>query len=130
MDPIADMFTIIRNGYAVQKKTVIVSYSKFKLEVAKLLQESGFIKSFSFRRSKKAGVGRDLDIVLAYKENQIPAVEGIKRISKPSCRIYISYKDIFPSGRRLKILSTPKGVLSDKEAREKKVGGEVIAEVY
>ena len=128
VDPIADMFTRIRNGYAVNKDTVLVPYSKLKMEIIKLLQKEKYIKDVA-RRGRK--VRKNLELVLNYKDKE-PAISKIRRISKPSRRVYISYKEMYPirSGYGIRIMSTPLGILTDKEARKKKVGGEVIAEVY
>lgn len=128
MDPIADMFTRIRNGYAANKELVLIPYSKLKMEIAKLLQEENYIKE-TIRYGKKSR--KNLEIVLSYKDKE-PAIKRIERISKLSRRVYVSSKDIFQVGRGhgIRILSTPAGVLTDKAARKKKVGGEVIGEIW
>lgn len=128
MDPIADMFTKIRNAYAVEKDSVSVPYSKFKLEVAKVLRKEGYVKEIN-RKGKKTK--KNLDIVLLYKNGK-PALEQVIKISKPSRRVYVSSQDIHPvkRGHGVGILSTPKGVLTDKEARKQKIGGELIAKVW
>ena len=128
MYPIANMFTIIRNGYAVKKETVVVPYSKIKSKILESLRDNGYIKDFIVRGKK---IKKSLEVALLYKENE-PAIEKIRRISKPSKRIYISFRESFPirGGRGIRILSTSSGILTDKEAREKKVGGEVIGEIY
>jgi len=128
VDPIADMFTRIRNGHAVHKESVLVPYSKFKLEIAKLLQTKGYIKELAKRRKKGK---KNLEITLLYKEDQ-PAIKKIKRISKSSRRVYMPSKEIFSVGRGYgaRIMSTPKGVMIDKDARKQGVGGEVIAEIW
>ncbi len=127
-DPIADMFTRIRNAYAVNKETVVIPYSKLKMEIAKLMQEEGYIKDV-VRRGKK--VRKSLDITLLYKDGKTP-INSIKRVSKPSRRIYTSFKEVYPvrSGRGIKILSTSKGIMSDNNARKEKVGGEIIGEIW
>ncbi|MDD5033021.1 MAG: 30S ribosomal protein S8 [Candidatus Pacebacteria bacterium] len=128
MDPIADMITKIRNGYAVGKETVAVPFSKFKVEILKVLEDNHYLKDFA-KRGKKAK--KNLEIVLLYNEDGSPAITAITRVSKQSRRVYRSFREIFSAGagNGIKILSTPAGVLSDKEARKKKVGGEVICEV-
>jgi small subunit ribosomal protein S8 len=129
VDPIADMLTIIRNGYAARKETVVVPYSKLKLNIAKLLQKEKYIKAVEKfgRKTKKI-----LELQLLYKEGKTPAISGIRKISKPSRRVYFSLKDIKPvrQGKGIMILTTPKGVLTGEEARKEKVGGEVIAELW
>jgi len=128
MDPVADMFTKIRNGYAVGKETVVVPHSKFKMELAKFLEKEKYIKE-AVRRGKK--VKKSIEITLLYN-NKKPAITTIKKISKPSCRVYVPYKKIFSvgRGRGMRIISTPLGILGNKEARQKKVGGEVIGEIW
>lgn len=128
MDPIADMFTIIRNGYAVNKETVSVPCSKLKMEIAKLLQREGYLKDV-IRRGKKSK--RNFELVLAYNAGR-PAITHVRRMSKPSHRVYVSFRKAFQvrNSRGIKILSTSAGLLTDKEAREKKVGGEVMAEIW
>ena len=118
MDTIADMFTIIRNGYTAGKESVLVPNSKFKMEIAKLLQKENYVKEV-VRRGKKTR--KTLEIVLSYK-NKTPAIKRIERISKLSRRVYVSYKDIFQVGRGygIRILSTPEGVLQTKRPKIKK----------
>ncbi len=128
MDPIADMFSIIKNAYVLSKETALLPHSKLKMEIAKLLQKESYIKE-AIKRGKKAR--KNIELVLFYK-NGAPAVRGLRRVSKPSRRIYKSVKEIRPvlQGRGMMILSTPKGVIGDKEARKEKVGGEVIGIVW
>ncbi len=128
MDPIADMFSAIKNAYAVSKETVTVPYSKIKMEIARFLQKEDYIKD-AIKRGKR--VKKSIEIVLLYK-NGAPALSELKRISKPSRRVYLPVKQIRPvlQGYGMMILSTPKGVLSDKTARKGKVGGEVIGKVF
>jgi small subunit ribosomal protein S8 len=128
MDTIADMFTILRNGYAANKESVVVTHSKLKMEIARLLQKEDYIKEIN-RRGKKSK--KNIEITLLYKDKN-PAIKQIKRISKPSRRVYASFKEMFPlgGGRGIRIVSTPKGILTDKAARKEKVGGEVVGEVW
>ncbi len=127
MDPIADMFSAIKNAYAVSKETVAIPYSKVKMEIARLLQKEGYIKD-AVKRGKRAR--KNIEIALLYK-NDKPAIAEIRRISKPSRRVYLPVKQIRPvmQGYGMMILSTPKGILSGKTAHKEKVGGEVIGEV-
>lgn len=129
MDPIADMFSKIRNAQAVQKETVMISYSKLKAEIAKVLLKNNYIKEIN-RRGKKNK--KSIELVLVYDESGRGAIEHIKRISKPSRRVYLSLKEIKPvrRGYGMMILSTPKGLLTNKEAVKEKVGGEVICEIW
>lgn len=124
MDPIADMLVTIKNGYMAKKDTVLVTRSKFKLEIAKVLEKEGFIGAVTDSPPK-------IEIKLVYK-NQLPAVNEIKRISKLGLRVYTKGKNIKPlkGGRGLTIISTSHGVLTGKEARNKKLGGEVICQVW
>ncbi|HDH04054.1 MAG TPA: 30S ribosomal protein S8 [Candidatus Campbellbacteria bacterium] len=128
MDNIADMLTIIRNAQAVKKETVFVPYSKFKMAIVEILAREGFIKE-AVRRGKKNK--KIISIVLKYDEKEVPAISHVTRISKLSRRIYLPLNKIHAARARrtLRILTTPKGVLTDKEAHKEKVGGEVICEI-
>ena len=129
MDPIADMLTSIRNAQAAGKETVSVPYSKIKMEIAKVLAKEKFIKEADHKGKK---VNKTIDIVLNYGNLNQPAITSLKRVSKPSRRIYSPSSKIkkIRQGFGFQILSTPRGILSGKEARREKVGGEVICEVY
>lgn len=135
MDPIADMLTIIRNGLAVKKDKVLVPFSKIKFEIAKILEKEKFIEKVEkVKRKIKRGKSKPkpfLEIYLKYEDGQ-PAISGIEKISKPGQRIYLPYKKIKPvkGGYGIAIISTSKGLMTDKEARKKKVGGEIICEVW
>lgn len=122
------MFTTIRNGYAVNKKTVHIPFSKLKMEIAKLLLKNGYVKDIT-RKGKRSR--RSIEVTLVYNDGA-SAISKIKRVSKPSRRVYISLKEIFPvhNGFGTMILSTPKGIMSDGQAKKEKVGGEVIGEVW
>ena len=129
MDPIADMLTSIRNAQAARKETVSVPYSKIKMEIAKVLAKEKFIKEADHKGKK---INKMIDIVLNYDSLNRPTITSLKRVSKPSRRIYSPYSKIkkIRQGFGSQILSTPKGILSGKEARREKIGGEVICEVY
>jgi len=129
MDPIADMFTKIRNAQAVKKETVVIPYSKLKMEIAKLFLRADYIKEIN-RRGKKNK--KSVELTLSYDEDGKPAISHLSRISKPSRRVYIPLKGMKPvrQGYGIIILSTSKGILTDKEAIKKKLGGEVLAEVW
>ena len=129
MDPIADMLTSIRNAQAARKETVTIPYSKIKMEIAKVLAKEKFIKEADHKGKK---INKMIDIVLNYDSLNRPTITRLKRVSKPSRRIYSPYSKIkkIRQGFGSQILSTPKGILSGKEARREKIGGEVICEVY
>jgi small subunit ribosomal protein S8 len=127
VDPIADMLTIIRNGCRVKKVEVTVPYSRLKTEILRVLLEEGFINNFTLDLKK-----RKITIMLKYAKNGESVVRNLERVSKCSRRLYVS-KDQIPyvlGGLGAAILTTSEGVLSDREARRKKIGGEVMAYVY
>jgi small subunit ribosomal protein S8 len=127
MDPIADMLTIIRNGCRVRKQEVTVRYSRIKTEILRVLLEEGFVNNFTLDAKKKK-----ITIMLKYAKNGESVIRDLKRISKCSRRLYIS-KDNIPrvlGGLGTAVLTTSQGVLSDREARRKKIGGEVMLYVY
>ena len=123
-DPVADMLVTIKNGYMAKCANVVVPFSKHKLDVAKVLAQRNFITSAVQENSK-------IKIELAY-ENQKPKLTNLKRISKPGLRIYIKSKNIkkVKGGRGMLIISSPSGVISAEEAKQKKLGGEVICQVW
>ena len=129
-DPIADMLTRIRNASSSKHKTVDIPASNMKLSIAKILFEEGYIKSFEeIKEENNQGVIR---ITLKYTEKGKKVIDGLKRISKPGLRVYAS-KDELPkvlNGLGIAIISTSKGLKTDKEARELGVGGEVLAYVW
>jgi len=129
VDPIADMFTIIRNGCRANKPEVVVPYSKLHMEILRILLEEGFINNFTLDSEKNP---RRITVMLKYSKNGESVIRDIQRVSRCSRRVYVS-KDEIPSilnGIGVAILTTSKGVMSDRDARRKKVGGEVIGYVY
>ena len=128
MDPIGNMLTQIRNAYKAEHKTVDVSFSKINAEITSILKKNKFINDFE-KRGKK--IKKHLELTLSYKE-KIPAVEEIKRVSKPGKRVYAGKDELYSvkHGYGIAIISTSKGVMTNKEAKKQGVGGEVIAEVY
>jgi small subunit ribosomal protein S8 len=128
-DQIADMLTIIRNALAVKKPFAVVPFSKLKMELAKLLLKNGFVEKVDTEGRK---VKKEIKIYLKYNEDKTPAISGLKRISKPGQRIYKKYRELKPVkfGYGIAVISTSKGLLTDKEARKQKLGGEVICEVW
>lgn len=128
MDSISEMLTSIRNAYAVLKPTVTIPFSNLKYEIAKILERRGFIEKVE-KKGKKAK--RFLEITLRY-ENKIPAIAGLKKVSKPGQRIYLPAKKIkrVKGGFGVAIISTSRGLMTDKEAKKQKLGGEVICEIW
>lgn len=126
-DPIADMLTRIRNASKARKKEVVVPYSKIKLAIAETMRRQGYL----FQVDVIGDVKRDLAITLKY-EGREPVIQSLKRISKPGQRKYIKSDELgrVLNGLGLAILSTPKGVMSDVEAKKAKVGGELLCEIY
>lgn len=129
MDTIADFLTIIRNGYLAKKDTVSAKYTKISEGIAKLLKEDGFIAEYSIEDARPF---KKLNLTLRYFEKNLPAITGIKRISKGSVRIYSSYNQIPQalSGAGTTIVSTSSGLMTQKTAKEKHLGGEVICQVW
>ena len=128
-DPIADMLTRIRNALSAKHESVSVPASNEKLAISKILLEEGYITSYE---EVKDGNKRNIQIVLKYDEFGDSVIQGLKRISKPGLRIY-AQKDKLPkviSGLGIAIISTNKGIVTDKTARELNVGGEVLAYVW
>ncbi|MGN1300523.1 MAG: 30S ribosomal protein S8 [Clostridia bacterium] len=129
-DPIADMLTRIRNASSSKHKTVDIPSSNMKLAIAKILLEEGYIKSFEeIKETNNQGVIR---ITIKYTEKGKTVIDGLKRISKPGLRVYAS-KDELPkvlNGLGIALISTSKGIMTDKQAREAGLGGEVLAYVW
>ena len=128
-DPIADMLTRIRNAASAKKKEVRIPSSQMKIEIAKILKEEGFIKNF---RSLEGNVQGILSITLKYSEGNENVITGLKRVSKPGCRIYCK-ADSVPKvldGLGILIVSTSKGVATGKKCEELGVGGEILCQVW
>ena len=127
MDPISDMFIRIKNAQKAGHETVQIPYAKFKYEIAMVLERSGFVGKVE-KKGKR--IKKTMEMELLY-QNETPIINGVKIISKPSRRLYISCKDIKQSRHGgIIILSTPQGVMTNTEARKAKVGGQLIAEVW
>jgi small subunit ribosomal protein S8 len=127
-DLVADVFTIIRNATRIKKEVVEVPASSMVQSIAEILKREGYIENYKFMEDKKQGI---LRIYLKYIDNK-SAIRNLKRISKPGLRIYAK-KDEIPSvlrGRGVAFISTSQGILTDKEARERKIGGEIIGYVW
>ncbi len=128
-DPIADMLTRIRNANSAKHTTVDIPASNMKRAIAQILFDEGYIKSFEEIKDEKQGIIR---VTLKYDENGKRVISGLKRISKPGLRIYVS-KDELPqvlNGLGIALISTSKGIKTDKEARIEGLGGEVLAYVW
>jgi small subunit ribosomal protein S8 len=128
-DPISDLLTRIRNAHLAKHDRLDVPTSKLKQEVCRLLQDEGFIRNF---RVIEAETRNTLRIFLRYSPDGTPAINSLERVSKPGRRIYRGADDIQPvrNGLGVGILSTSQGLLSDRQARERRVGGELLCEVW
>ena len=128
-DPIADFLTRIRNANMAQHESVEAPASKMKKDIAEILKNEGFIRDYEFIEDNKQGIIR---VFLKYGKNGERVISGIRRISKPGLRSYVK-ADAVPkvlNGLGIAILSTSEGVMTDKDARAKKIGGEVIAYIW
>ena len=128
-DPLADMLTRMRNALQAGHSTFDVPASRLKTEVCRVLREQGYIDDYAMEAEPAPGL---LRVTLKYLGGQAPAVQGVRRISKPSLRVYRSAHEVAPvlSGLGISILSTSKGVMTGKQARQQGVGGEVLCEVW
>ena len=128
-DPIADMLTRIRNANSAKHETVDVPVSNMKKSIADILLEEGYIKSYELVDDGKQGM---IHITLKYGANKEKVISGIQRVSKPGLRVYAGREELprVLKGLRIAIVSTSKGVMTDKKARAEKVGGEVLAFVW
>lgn len=127
-DPIADMLTRIRNAIQIKAEKVDIPISKLKLEIAKILKEEGFIRAYKILKDRKQGI---LRVIPKYVESE-SVISGLKRISKPGRRVYVGSKEIpvVMGGLGIAIITTSKGILSDKVCRLEGVGGEVICYIW
>lgn len=127
-DPLGDMLTRIRNGQQAKKDSVLSPASKLRANVLEVLRREGYIRGYS---EENMGPHKALRIELKYFEGE-PAIKYLARVSKPGRRVYSGCKDLAPvrNGLGIAIVSTPRGVLSDAEARQQNVGGEILAEVF
>ena len=128
-DVIADMLTRIRNANQMRYKEVKIPASKLKCELAKILKEEGFIKDYKLVKDDVQG---EIIVTLKYGDNKERVITGLKRISKPGLRVYAKSDEIpkVLNGLGIAIISTSKGIMTDKEARKQNVGGEVIAYIW
>lgn len=128
-DPIADMLTRIRNSVRVEKQFVDLPYSNLKKNIAEVMKREGFIWDYQIIEAQPVNVIR---IQLKYGPNGERVIRHIKRVSKPGCRVYSSAEDLKPvlNGLGISVVSTSKGLLSDREAKAQKYGGEIICEIW
>lgn len=124
-DPIADMLTRIRNAITMHHKVVDIPASKLKVEISKILKDEGFIEEYKIEKN-------NIVLTLKYGHNREKVITGLKRISKPGLRVYAKVNEIptVLNGLGIAIISTPKGVMTDKKARQEQVGGEVLAYIW
>ncbi len=128
-DPIADMLTRIRNANTVRQDRVDVPGSKIKKEIGRILKQEGFIRDYEWISNNKQGVVR---VYLKYDSERLPVIHGLRRVSKPGLRVYRKHKDLpkVLGGLGIAIVSTSRGLMSDKEARRRRLGGELICYVW
>jgi len=130
-DPVGDMITRIRNASRQGHEYVHMPASKLKAAIAQVLKDEGFVRDFRVEKGNEKSKFPTLDIHLKYDEHKKPVIESIARLSKPGLRRYTGHNDIprVKSGYGVVILSTPQGVLADRECRKRKVGGELLCQV-
>ena len=128
-DPIADLLTRVRNGSNARQRKVDVPHSQLKVSIVEILKKSGFIRDYRLYRQASKGV---LRIYLKYVGKNRPVIYGIKRVSKPSRRVYARHTQLpkVMGGLGVSILSTSRGILTDQVARENKLGGEVLCSIW
>lgn len=128
-DPIADLLNRIRNGQKARFDKVDIPASRVKVTLARILKEEGYIKNFKFIKDDKQGI---LRVHLKYAENREASLTGAKRVSKPGCRVYVGHEQIprVLNGLGIMIISTSKGIMTDRQARRERVGGELLCSVW
>ncbi len=128
-DPIADMLTRIRNAQRVSKEEVLVPFSQLKSRLARILEKEGYVGAVE---EVGEGTRKELRLRLKYESGDRPRIQGINRLSKPGRRFYVGHDEIpvVNSGMGIAVLSTSRGIMTDKEARSAGVGGELLCEVY
>jgi len=130
-DPIADMLTRIRNAVRIERPQIEMPSSKVKRGLAEVLKREGYIWDWS-EQAEDGQPGKKLHLDLKYGPNGERLIQQIRRVSKPGCRVYSGYSDLNPvlNGLGISIISTSRGVVSDREARQKRLGGEVLCELW
>jgi len=128
-DPLADMLTRIRNAYTAKHGKVDIPASNMKISIAKILKSEGYIKNYKLLKEQGHGI---LRLYLKYQESNQGIITGLKRVSKPGRRVYVKKKDIpfVLNGMGIAVLSTSKGILTDREARKQNVGGELLCGIW
>ena len=131
-DPIADFLTRIRNGIMAAHETVEIPSSKLKKELARILREQGYIESFETVEGRPGAAGERLVVKLKYTEARVSVISGIRRVSRPGQRRYVNATEVpkVQGGLGTAIVSTSRGVMTGHAARQQRVGGEVVAEVW
>jgi small subunit ribosomal protein S8 len=131
-DPIADFLTRVRNGAHASHDVVTIPSSKLKREMARILQEQGYIESYELEAANAEHPGEQIKIRLKYSGNRKPVIQGIQRVSRPGQRTYVDHAHIpkIQGGMGTTIISTSKGVMTGHDARREGVGGEVVAKVW
>ena len=130
-DPIADMLTRIRNGYLARKREVVVPYSRVKFAIAQILVKTGYLGAIE-KSAAKTGRTPEFTVLLIYGADKRGPIRELKRISKPGKRVYAGFRELprVANDLGLAIVSTPQGLMTNKEARKLKLGGEIICEIY
>jgi small subunit ribosomal protein S8 len=128
-DTIADLLTRIRNASSAKHETVEIPSSKMKKAIVQILEDEGYIKSYTIKDDGKQGI---IKVTLKYDENKIAAINGLQRVSKPGLRIYRNAEELpkVMKGLGIAIISTSKGIMTDRQARKENIGGEVLAFVW
>jgi small subunit ribosomal protein S8 len=128
-DPIADMLAVLKTGVMAHKEDIIVKRSRLNENILEILKREGFISNYKAIEDKKQGL---VKVYLKYEKNKTPYLSGLRKISKPGCRVYTKSKDIRSvyGGIGVALISTPQGVITDKDAREKNLGGEILCHVW
>jgi small subunit ribosomal protein S8 len=131
-DPIADFMTRLRNAASAQHHDVRIPSSKLKRELARILEEQGYIETYAIHPPAGGRPGEEIEITLKYTEDRKPVISGIERVSRPGRRTYVDHAHIprIQGGMGTAIISTSRGVMTGHEARQEGVGGEVVARVW
>jgi small subunit ribosomal protein S8 len=127
-DPISDLLTRIRNANRIKKKRITMPASRIKVGIAQILKDEGFIADYAVESGKPRSL---LSIQLKYDQDGATVIRSVERVSKPGCRVYAGAGELKPvlRGMGIQILSTPKGILSDRTARQERIGGEILCKV-
>lgn len=132
MDKIANLIIALKNASAVGKEKVFLPYSRMTVEIAELLKKEGYVKAVKVQAKDENPASKYVEIIVAYDEAGKPKVREVERVSKSSKRVYAGVSEIKPfrQGKGLRVLTTPKGILTDKEAKKEHVGGEVLFTIF